>query len=153
MKKKRGRKPNRAVLSGIKPDQDTWDEIRCRLTWGSAEWPMVALRHWIATDQRQKIAPFMSFLIADCERAALEGDTDWFRRQADAIEKGGTAKDENAKRRAKFYAWLAYLFEQAMREMCKTVGLQKNWRPLTNAEREAYPKRSHWIDKCGAACG
>jgi hypothetical protein len=84
-KKRRGRKPNRAILSGIKPEQDTWEEIRYRFIYGSNEWPMVAVRQLIATDQGQKIGPFMGKLIADCERAALQGGADWFRRQANAI--------------------------------------------------------------------
>ena len=130
MKKKRGRKPNRAVLSGI-PEDETWDEIRCRFIYGSNEWPIVAVRHLIATNQRQKIAPFMRKLIADCERAALEGDADWFTRQANAIEKGGRAG-----KRARFYELLIRLFDIAV---CATQGQPEKWRPLTNAEREAYP--------------
>jgi hypothetical protein len=125
-----GRKPDCAVLSGIKPDQDTWDEIRCRIIWGSNEWPMVAVRQLIATDQRQKIAPFMRKLIADCERAALEGDADWFRRQANAIEKGGSPE------RTQFNAKVVYCLEHAM---CETLGRPENWRPLTNAERQGFP--------------
>src|SRR5215472_17920533 len=59
-KSNRGRKPNRAVLSGIKPGQETWDEIRCRIIFGSNEWAMVAVRQLIATGQWQKIGPVMS---------------------------------------------------------------------------------------------
>src|SRR5262249_40220506 len=129
-KSNRGRKPNRAVLSGIKPDKETWDEIYCRIIWGSSEWPMVALRHLIATDQRQKSAPFMRKFIADCERATLDGDADWFRRQARAIEKGGLPQ------RAQFNAKVVYLLEHAMWE---SLGRPENWRPLTHAEREAFP--------------
>jgi len=129
-KSNRGRKPNRAVLSGIKPDQETWDEIRCRIILGSTEWPMVALRQLIATDQRQEFAPFMRKLIVDCECAALEGDADWFRRQANAIKKGGLPQ------RAQFNAKVVHLLELVMYE---TSGLPKNWRPLTDAERKAFP--------------
>ena len=132
-KSNRGRKPNRAVLSGSKPDQETLEEICCRFNFGSNEWPMVALRQLIATDQRQKIAPFMRKLIADCERAALDGDADWFRRQANAIEKGGSPQ------RAQFNAKVAHLFRIEMRKMWETLGLPENWRPLTDAERKAFP--------------
>jgi hypothetical protein len=107
-KSNRGRKPNRAVLSGIKPDKETWEEIRCRIIYGSNEWPMVALRQLIATDQRQKIAPFMRKLIADLERAVLNGDADWFRRQANATEKGGSPQ------RKQFNAKVVLLLEHAM---------------------------------------
>jgi hypothetical protein len=127
---KRGRKPNRAVLSGI-PKEETWDEIRCRIIFGSNEWPMVGLRQLIATGQRQKIEPLMRKLIADCERAALDGDADWFRRQANAIKKGGSPQ------RAQFYEKIVDLLEYAM---CKTLGRPVNWRLLTNAER-TYAKR------------
>jgi len=129
-KSNRGRKPNRAVLSGI-PEEETWDEIRCRMIYGSNEWPIVAVRHLIATNQRQKIAPFMRKLLADCERAALNGDWDWFARQAKAIEKGGRAG-----KRARFYELVIRLFDIAV---CATQGRAENWRPLSNAEREAYP--------------
>jgi len=133
MKKKksnRGRKPNRATYSGIKPDQETWDEIRARIIWGSPDWAMVAVRHFSATDQRQEIAPFMRKLIVDCERAALDGDADWFRRQAKAIEKGGLPQ------RAQFNTKVVYLLEHAM---CETLGRPKNWRPSTDAERKLFP--------------
>jgi hypothetical protein len=129
-KSNRGRKPNRAVLSGIKPDRDTWDEIRCRVLFGSTEWPMVRLRQLVATDQRQEAAPFMRKLIADCERAALDGDADWFRRQVNAIEKGGLPQ------RAQFNAKVVYLLEHAV---CETLGRPENWRPLTDAERKTFP--------------
>jgi hypothetical protein len=72
----------------------------------------------------------MRKLIADCERAALEGDADWFRRQANAIEKGGSPQ------RAQFNAKVVYLLEHVTWEM---LGRPENWRPLTDAEREAFP--------------
>jgi hypothetical protein len=46
-KSNRGRKPSSGVLSGMKPDRETWDEIRCRIIYGSAEWRMVALQSLI----------------------------------------------------------------------------------------------------------
>jgi hypothetical protein len=150
-KSNRGRKPNRAVLSGINPDQETWDEIRCRIIQGSTEWPMVALQNLIKNGsqlpsnylstpfdvrcspyaQRSAgIYPLWDKLSHEFERAVLNGDFDWFRRQANAIEKGGLPQ------RAQFNAKVVYLLEHAM---CKTAGLPKNWRPLTDAEREAFP--------------
>jgi hypothetical protein len=150
-KSNRGRKPNRAVLSGIKPDQETWDEIRCRLFWGSNEWPMVALQNLIKngsqlpsnylsapsdvrcspyTQRSAGIYPLWSKLRYEFERALLNGDFDWFRQQANAIEKGGS------KQRAQFNAKVVLLLEQAWSE---TLGRPENWRPLSDAEREAFP--------------
>jgi hypothetical protein len=59
----------------------------------------------------------------------LNGDFDWFRRQANAIERGGLPQ------RAQFNAKVVYLLEYAM---CKTLGRPENWRPPTNAERKAF---------------
>jgi hypothetical protein len=150
-KSNRGRKPNRAVLSGIKPDQETWEEIRCRIYWGSPEWPMVALqnliengsqlpsnylsassdvRHSLYAGRPAGVYPLWNRLRDEFERAVLNGDFDWFRRQAKAIEKGGLPQ------RAQFNEKVVYLLEHAM---CHTAGLPKNWRPLTDAEREAFP--------------
>jgi hypothetical protein len=150
-KSNRGRKPNRAVLSGIKPDQETWDEIRCRVLWGSTEWAMVALQALIKNGSQLPsnylsapsdvrcspyakrsagIYPLWDRLRYEFERAVLNGDFDWFRRQANAIEKGGSPQ------RAQFNAKVVYLLEHAM---CETLGRPENWRPLTDAEREAFP--------------
>jgi hypothetical protein len=150
-KSNRGRKPNRAVLSGIKPDQETWDEIRCRIISGSSEWPMVALQNlikngsplpsnYLSAPSDVRCSPYAqrsagvyqlwNRLCFEFERAVLNGDADWFRRQADAIEKGGSPQ------RAQFNAKVVYLFEQAWSE---TLGRPENWRPLTDVEREAFP--------------
>jgi hypothetical protein len=135
-KSNRGRKPNRAVLSGIKPAQETWDEIRCRIIFGSNEWPIVALRHWLRELTRNsdhRLETLWSRLIADFKRAVTGGDADWFRRQADAIEKGGSPQ------RAQFNAKVVLLLEQAWSETLKRLGRPENWRPLTDAEWEAFP--------------
>ena len=164
MKKKRKkqsnreRKPNRAVLSGIKPDQETCDEIRCRIIWGSSEWPMVALQNLIKNGsplpsnylsapsdvrcspyaQRPPgVYPLWNRLCFEFERAVLNADSYWFRRQADAIEKGGLPR--RAQLRAQFNDKVVLLLEQAM---SKTQGRPKNWRPLSHAEREALPEAS-----------
>jgi hypothetical protein len=44
MKKKRGRKKGDGVLSGINPERETWDDIRNRIAYDSAEWPLVKVR-------------------------------------------------------------------------------------------------------------
>jgi hypothetical protein len=150
-KSNRGRQPNRAVLSGIKPDQETWDEIRCRIYWGSTEWPMVALQNLIEngsqlpsnylsapSDVRSSpyaqrpagVYPLWNRLCYEFERAVLNGDFDWFRRQANAVAKGGLPQ------RAQFNAKVVLLLEQAWSE---TLGRPENWRPLTDVEREAFP--------------
>ena len=46
MKKKRGRKKDSGILSGITPDQ-TYEQIILRLLYGSAEWAMVGLQNLI----------------------------------------------------------------------------------------------------------
>jgi len=181
-KSNRGRKPNRAVLSGIKPDQQSPDEIRCRIIYGSNEWPIVALRHWLRElagnstqplqdgylralymsehvtvlpteketptegqfDDWVRYSPFVprdppldhrlkilwNRFVADLEHAVLNNDADWFGRQADAIKKGGSPQ------RARFRAKVVLLLDQAWSE---TLGRPENWRPLTNAERKAFP--------------
>jgi hypothetical protein len=130
MNKNRGRKPNCAVLSGIKPDQEPWDEIRARIIYGSAEWPMVAVRHLIKNGPQPKDNPFWKRLGTEFERAVTSDNAEWFRRQAKAIEKGGLPQ------RAQFNAKVVYLLEHAM---CETLGRPENWQPLTQAERKAFP--------------
>jgi hypothetical protein len=150
-KSNRGRKPNRAILSGTKPHQETFDEIRCRFIYGSAEWAMVALQnlinngsqlpsnylsapsdvHCASYAQRPAgVFPLWNKLCYEFEQAVLNGDADWFRRQANAIEKGGSPQ------RAQFYEKVVPLLDRAWGE---TQGRPENWRPLTDAEREAYP--------------
>jgi hypothetical protein len=129
-KSSRGRKPNRAVLSGIKPEQETLDQIIWRIIWGSPEWAIVALRQSIKNGSQLKDNLFWNRLYTEFERAVLNGDADWFRRQANAIEKGGSPQ------RAQFNAKVVYLFGHAM---WGTLGQPENWRPLTDAERKAFP--------------
>src|SRR5262249_50694730 len=93
-KSNRGRKPNRAVRTGIKPDLETLPEVINRIIYGSPQWPMVAMRQSIKNSLQLKDNPFWNRLCAEFERAVLNGDdaaaADWFRRQANAIEKGGS---------------------------------------------------------------
>jgi len=90
-----GRKPNCSVLSGIKPDQETCDEIRCRIFWGSPDWPMVALQNLIKNGSQLPsnylsapsavrcspyaqrpagVYPLWNKLCYEFERAVLNGD-------------------------------------------------------------------------------
>jgi len=133
MKKKRGRKPNRAVLSGIKPERETWNEIRNRIKYGSSDWRIIKLRQLIGDGSKlpdnyfslrrgQRLVALAKNLFAKLddvdglwnafnaqfERAVLDGDADWFKRQARAIEKGGLPQ------RAQFNAKVVDLLEQAM---------------------------------------
>ena len=133
-KSNRGRKPNRAVRSGIKPDLETLPEVINRIIYGSPQWPMVAMRQSIKNSLQLKDNPFWNRLCAEFERAVLNGDdaaaADWFRRQANAIEKGGSPQ------RAQFNAKVVYLFGHSLWEI---LGRPENWRPLTDAERKAFP--------------
>jgi hypothetical protein len=141
-----GRKPKRAAQSGIKPDEEIFDEIRGRLLYGP-EWRMVALQSLIPKDRSQLHSNYLSAprdtrcspyteqhpgvfqlwkdLCFEFERAVVNGDADWFERQAKAIKKGGLQQ------RARFNEKVVHLFDTAMCEP---------WRPLTDAERKALPE-------------
>ncbi len=133
MKKKRkgknkgsgGRKPNSGVLSGIFKSEE-WSDIRSRVIYGSAEWRIVRLRELIgdgsrsadnnlssrradlnARAGREEIDVLWDEWSAECERAVLDGDADWFARQAKAITKGGLPQ------RAQFNAKVVELLELA----------------------------------------
>jgi hypothetical protein len=133
-KSNRGRKPNRAVLSGIMPDQETLPEILWRIIWGSPEWAMVALRQSIKNGSQLKDNPFWNKLCTEFQRTVLNRDdaaaADWFRRHANAIEKGGSPQ------RAEFYAKVVHLAGHAMWDAL-------GWRDVTNEEREAFPFLQH----------
>jgi hypothetical protein len=63
-KSKRGRKKDSGVLSGIKPEHETFEEIRARFGWGSAQWPMAALQYLIkngTADRDLRLPPFAPF--------------------------------------------------------------------------------------------
>src|SRR5262249_30719162 len=83
------------------------------------------------TQRPDGVYPLWNDPCVEFERAVLDCDADWFRRQADAIEKGGLPQ-----RRAQFNALVVYLFESAM---CETLGRRENWSHLTDVEREAFP--------------
>jgi hypothetical protein len=164
MNKKRGRKKDSGVLSGIRPEREEWSDIRNRIIYGSAEWPLVALRSMLGSGlpdnflsieqakyeralaahvrERHAIAdpqatgrkypkppkelwhalqtmthkqPSMTPVIdawrtlkTQFERAVLNGDADWFERQAKPIRKGGLPHP------ARFNAKVVYLLELAM---------------------------------------
>jgi hypothetical protein len=92
MNKKRGRKKDSGVLSGIRPDQ-TYDQIIIRLSFGSTEWPMVMLQNLIKNGSVPRDVrlspdtPFWDTLCVEFEHAVLASDADWFERQANAIKK------------------------------------------------------------------
>jgi hypothetical protein len=133
LKQKRGRHDHSGVLTGIQPEREEWSDIRNRIIYGSAEWRLVALRtlvgglnlpdnflskNYLSTDTkelqeqekalRNKIASFWRPLCAQLERAVLNGDADWFARQAKAIAKGGLPQ------RVQFNAKVLYLLETEM---------------------------------------
>jgi hypothetical protein len=150
-KSNRGRKPGTAVLSGIRPEHE-WDDIRARIIYDSAEWRMVALQDLIKNGSQlpsnylsaprdvrcspyaqrpEGVYPLRNKLCFEFERAVLNADARWFERQAKAIKKG-----IKLDKRAQFNAKVVHLLEIAMWE---TLGRPDNWRPLTDAEREAFP--------------
>ena len=92
MNKKRGRKKDSGVLSGIRPDE-TYGEIILRLGFGSAEWPMLGLQNLIKNGSIPRYlslspdTPFWDTLCVEFEHAVLASDADWFERQANAIKK------------------------------------------------------------------
>jgi hypothetical protein len=131
--KKKRRPEGSGVLSGIKPDREEWSDIRGRIIYGSAAWRMIKLRQLIGDGSQlpdnyfsarktewQSIAAKKRYVLLDeidslwntwsaqCERAALNGDADWFEQQAKAIRKGGLPP------RAQFNAKVVQLLELAM---------------------------------------
>jgi hypothetical protein len=117
---KRGRPPS--LLA--KPEDAQWDEIPNRFIYGSTKWRIIKLRQLIGDCSQmpdnylsarkaewQRIAAEKRYVQLDeidslwnawstqCERAVLDGDADWFERQAKAIRKGGLPPE-----RARFYA-------------------------------------------------
>jgi hypothetical protein len=136
MKKKRkgnrkgkgGRKPDSGVVSGIEPGSEQWSDICNRVIHGSAEWRIVRLRELIGDGSRladnhlssrraernaarEEIDVLWGEWSAECERAMLDGDADWFARQAKAIAKGGLPQQ-----RAQFNAKVVHLLELAFWE-------------------------------------
>jgi hypothetical protein len=156
MKKKRkengkgGRHDHSGVLSGIRPERETWTDIRNRIIYDSAEWPLVALRtligdgsmladnflsaDYLSTDThdlqrqekalRQKIATFWRPLIAQFERAVLDGDADWFKRQLQALS------SKQSQEKIQFNAKVVHLLEHAM------WGTHVKQRPMADEKRE-----------------
>jgi hypothetical protein len=53
-KKSTGRKKGSGALSGIDPPRESWTEIRNRIVYDSAEWPLVALRILIADSDTKR---------------------------------------------------------------------------------------------------
>jgi hypothetical protein len=130
---KRGRKKGSTLFA--KPERAEWDEIRKRIIYASTEWPMVGLRQLIGDGSklpdnflsadylttppalqkqekahRDKVDSLWRPLRAQFERAVLNGDADWFERQAKAIRK------DRLPQRARFNAKVVHLLEIAMWE-------------------------------------
>ncbi len=152
MKKKRkgknkgkgGRHDHSGVLSGIEPERETWSDIRNRIIYDSAEWPLMALRHLIGDGStlpdnflsadylsidthdlqrqekalRQKIAMFWRPLRARFERAVLNGDADWFKRQSQAVS------SKQSQEKIQFNAKVVHLLEMAMWSTHATHGVK-----------------------------
>jgi hypothetical protein len=146
-----GRKPKSGVLSGITPDE-TLDELLCRITYDSPEWRMRALQDLIKngsqlpsnylsaprdvncspyTERHPSVFPLWNDLCVQFERAVLNGDADWFRRQWKSF------LSVQSQEKTGFNKKVVFLLEQAMWER---PGRRKNWRPLTKAERKALPE-------------
>ena len=51
---KRGRKKGSGVLSGIQPQRETWDDIRNRIIYGTAEWRIVRLHQLVLTLKKEQ---------------------------------------------------------------------------------------------------
>jgi hypothetical protein len=181
MTEKRGRKKGSGILSGI-PERETWDEIRNRFIYDSAEWPLVGLRMLIGDGSklpdnflsasylstppdlqeqerklREKIRSFWRPLCARFERAVLNGDAGWFKRQATAL------RSKQQQKHIQFKTKVVYLFEQAwwgtranrIRRYPRrkfagrlvTRGFPAKWRRLTDDEwnvisHPTFPKRA-----------
>ena len=151
MKTKRGRKAGSGVFSGIKPEWETWQDIRNRIIYGSVEWRIIRLcqlmrdgsklptnylssrkAQWESKWPRKPAPPkkpkptklrfnakrryvlldeidvLWRDVSAEFERAVLDGDANWFKRQSKAIEKGGMPQ------RVRFNTRVLDLLESAM---------------------------------------
>lgn len=75
MKTKCGRKKASGVLSGINPQCETWSEIRNRIIYDSAEWPLVGLRMVIGDGSQladNHLSALLSQYDAECTAHVLE---------------------------------------------------------------------------------
>lgn len=136
---KGGRKPR----SGDKSSITRRDNIRAKLTHGR-HWPMVRLRQCIEEKSKSQqdtlpdnylsqrralntaIGREQGYVLldeidalwktwsAECERAVITGDADWFQRQADAIKHGDKRTDAQ-KDRARFEAEIVRLGQVELR--------------------------------------
>ena len=133
MRSHAGRKPDNAVLSGIRPKRETWTDIRNRIIYDSAEWPLVGLRMLIGDGSQlpdnylsaraaanaetarqkryvllEKIDALWNKLRAQFERAVLDGDAEWFKRQLQALS------SKQSQEKIRFNAKVVHLLEMAM---------------------------------------
>src|SRR5262249_13284212 len=101
------KKKGSGTYSGIKPQHETWTDIRERVGHDSAEWRLLKLRelmgdsarlpdNYLSADypatplkEERELRQQLNFLwkpfVAQCERAVLDGDAGWFERQARAL--------------------------------------------------------------------
>ena len=125
MNKKRGRKKDSGVLSGITPDQ-TYEHITLSLIYGSAEWAMVGLQNEIKNGTIPRNVPLSrknpcwNRLCVEFEHAVRASDADWFRRQWNAIKKGGLPRP-----RLHFYMKVVFRLEQLDPEFVNSSDLSK----------------------------
>ncbi len=155
MNKKRGRKKDSGVLSGITPDQ-TYEQIIFRLVYGSAEWAMVGLQNMIKNgtvprDVRlSRHTPFWDTLRVEFERAVRAGDADWFRRQWNAIKKGRLPQ-----RRWQFNMKIVFRLEQLdeeAQEDGETVKLSNLSRLIPAGKRTDATASKIWKAVVADAC-
>ena len=122
-----GRHDHSGVYTGIKPGSEEWSDIRNRIIYGSAEWRMIRLQELNDGDKLpdlllsaraaenqakarakgyvllDEIDSLWNTLSAQFERAVLDGDAEWFERQAKAI-RWHDSRTESQKARARFNA-------------------------------------------------
>lgn len=135
------RKPKSGVKSATDPQREGFTDIRAKLLHGHRDWKMIRLRElitacrhyaeqtqkastnggWTASDERlvqnhletraEEINALWREACTAFEQAVLDGDADWFERQAKAIRSGDRRSDTKA--RGRFEAAVARELELA----------------------------------------
>jgi hypothetical protein len=171
---KRGRKPDSGVLSGIKPDRETWHEIKNRFIYDSAEWRILRLRQLIGDgsqladnylsarrsernaraaeiryELRNNIEAIWRKHLTDEDRAVLDRFRSGDPREPNKRDKDALAK-EHAARSAEQHANLKAnrdIWEANAREEIGVTmqDLDRLWNRLRAKRKGKPPTREEWL--------
>jgi hypothetical protein len=170
-KKKRGggRHDHSGVYTGIKPGSEEWSDIRNKIIYGSAEWRTIRLQELNDGDKLpdnllsaraaenqakartkgyvllDEIDSLWNTLSAQFERAVLDGDAEWFDRQAKAI-RWHDSRTESKKARAHFNAEVIRRLEGAFWSTHSKKGDNRESATLTPADKITDTKARKILD-------